>query len=58
MKEVIDAICQPKVMVATGVIAMIIGGAINNDNLCTSGLFIVGLAFIWGIAQAMNRTLG
>ena len=58
MKELIDVACQPKVMVITGAIAMTIGGAIRNDDLCLSGLIIVVLAFAWGVAQAMNRTLG
>lgn len=58
MKEWIDAVCQPKVMIMAGVIVMIIGGAMHNSDLCISGLFIVCLAFAWGIAQAMNRTLG
>ena len=55
MKEVIEIVCQPKVMIMTGAIAMVVGGAINNDNLCSSGFFIVCLAFIWGFAKAIKE---
>ncbi len=47
LKEVVDVLCQPKVIAIIGITAMIVAGFLHNADLAVAGIVIVFCTAAW-----------